>query len=218
MNWPLSILPGLAAISLLACRHEPIQPPPPPVVHKICFQRQVLPIYVSYCSRVEGGCHDAGNPRIALTSYAGIMNGIRKGNPDGSWFFHVIGTGMAPWAEPQVNSAQLDTIRQWINEGAKDTLCDAISCDTNTTVRYVNDVQTIFSNYCDGCHGSTVYPTGIQFSNYDWAAGYIKSDPDRFKRSIRYAAGAGKNMPPVVPMNDCDRERLEAWINKGMPK
>lgn len=208
---------GAMALTLLSCRHETREPKVKPAPHRVCFQRQILPIYVSYCSRLEGGCHDAGNPRIALVTYAGIMNGIKPMNADGSWFFHVIGTGMAPWAEPQVSSAQLDTIRQWINEGAKDTICDPVTCDT-TGARYTNDVQQIFANYCDGCHGSTVYPTGIQFSNYEWATGYINADPDRFLRAIRYSAGPQKNMPPVAPMNACDLARLEAWVKRSMPK
>jgi hypothetical protein len=200
-----------------ACRHDSAVIPLPPPVPKVCFERSVQPLYASYCSRVGGGCHDAGNPRVALVDYAGIMKGIKAGNPDGSWFFHIIGGGMAPWAEPQMSAEQVGRIRQWINEGALNSSCSNAVCETGNPV-YANDIQKIFADYCDGCHGSTVNPNPLQFSNYDWARSAISTDPDRFLRSIRYAAGPSKNMPPDIEMNPCDRQRLEKWISQGMPK
>lgn len=50
---------------LFACRHEPVlvngappdATPPPPGAATICFQSNVLPIFVSNCAK--SGCHDA---------------------------------------------------------------------------------------------------------------------------------------------------------------
>jgi uncharacterized membrane protein len=166
---------------------------------------------------VEGGCHDAGNPRVALVAYAGIMNGIQEGNAEGSWFYHAIGHGMPPLAEPQMSPEQLAVINQWIQEGAKNSNCDDVDCDS-TNVAYTGNVEKILADNCNGCHNSTVYPNARQFSSLDFARSVIAGDPERFLRSIRYAAGPQANMPPSFKMNVCDRQKLEAWVNKGMPK
>jgi len=205
---------AIPLMSLISCMHD--QPAMPIPVDKICFQRQVLPLFVNYCSRVEGGCHDAGNPRISLVDHAGIMRGIQEGNADGSWFFHTIGLSMPPGAEPQLNVEQVGIIRKWIDQGAPNSHCENLPCDTSR-LTYSNSASAIFSNYCNGCHDSWVYPNALGFSSYDRAKNSISADPEKFLRSIRYSAGAQKNMPPSCEMNPCDRMKIESWVNRGMP-
>jgi mono/diheme cytochrome c family protein len=165
---------------------------------------------------VEGGCHDAGNPRIALVEYSNIMNGIQEGNADGSWFYHVIGRGMPPGAEPQLTTDQLDIIRQWIDQGAKNSNCDDVACDS-THVHYADGVSRIFADYCNGCHNSVVFPNSRSFTTLDLIRNAVKADPERFLRSIRYDQGTQANMPPTFQMNECDRHKVEAWVHQGMP-
>ena len=52
----------------------------PPVSDTICFNTDVLPLYVSYCG--SAGCHDAGSHRegVITTDYGHLMNGIRAKN------------------------------------------------------------------------------------------------------------------------------------------
>lgn len=217
MKWPIS-LTCLGSISLfVSCAHVDPVAPVARVNQEICFQRQVLPIFTSYCSRVEGGCHDAGNPRVALVEYAGIMNGIQEGNADGSWFYHVIGRGMPPGAEPQLSTDQLAIIRQWIDQGARNSNCDEVACDSSH-VRFTGGVDRIFADYCNGCHNSVVYPNSRSFSTLDLIRKAVKDDPERFLHSIRYDPGTQANMPPSFKMNECDLHRLEAWVHAGMPE
>jgi hypothetical protein len=217
MKWPLlATLSGVVVLSG-SCAHEDPPKPSSRTQQEVCFQRQVLPIFTSYCSRVEGGCHDAGNPRVALVEYTSIMNGIQEGNADGSWFYHVIGRGMPPGAEPQLNSDQLDILRQWIDQGAKNSNCEEAACDS-THVRYTGNIDHIFTDYCNGCHNSTVYPNPRSFSTLDLIRKAVLADPERFLRSIRYDAGSKAVMPPTFQMNDCDLHKIEAWVNNGMPE
>lgn len=216
MNWRL-LLAGLVSTgTLLSCEHVETLKPVPVEAQEICFQRQVLPIFTSYCSRVEGGCHDAGNPRVALVEYMGIMNGIQEGNADGSWFFHVIGRGMPPGAEPQLSADQLAVLRKWIEQGARNTNCEEVNCDS-THVRFAGDVDRIFADYCNGCHNSVVFPNSRSFSTLDMVRQAVRKNPERFLRSISYEPGPQVNMPPTFKMNDCDLHRLETWIHAGMP-
>ena len=102
----------------LSCTHETLVVPGP-AANEICFQHDVLPLFQTYCSRTQGGCHDAGNPRVSLVDYAGIIRGIKPFDAKGSWFYNDIGKGMPPYGEPQLSESQLKIIEQWINEGAK---------------------------------------------------------------------------------------------------
>ena len=74
----------IAAAGLLlgSCQHEVL---PKVNASDICFERDVLPIFVSNCAM--SGCHDAGTAAedYILTNYATIMaEGIRPGRPENS--------------------------------------------------------------------------------------------------------------------------------------
>jgi hypothetical protein len=89
----------------------------------VCYQAQVQPLLITYCTGTNGGCHGADDARVSLTEYPSVMKGIQPGNADGSPYFSVIGSSMPPLSSPQLNAAQQDTIRRWINQGAENTNC-----------------------------------------------------------------------------------------------
>lgn len=80
---------------LFACRHEPVLingappdvTPPLPGAATICFESNVLPIFVSNCAK--SGCHDATTraKEIQLDNYTDIMRGIKANNPGGSKYW-----------------------------------------------------------------------------------------------------------------------------------
>ena len=85
----------LLAITVIAsCTHEVINAPTDPSTpidvggggttpntsDTVCFNTEVLPLYVSYCG--SSGCHDAASRQegVITTSYTRIMEGIRAKN------------------------------------------------------------------------------------------------------------------------------------------
>lgn len=91
------------------------------------FQKDVSPILREYCA----GCHnkDDFDGEFSMDSFAELMkggengNGILPGKPDESLLIKVL-TGkakpnMPPRKEPQLSSAQIEILRQWVADGAK---------------------------------------------------------------------------------------------------
>ena len=81
------------ALLIYACRHETLIPggtppngitPPTAGASTICFETNVLPIFVSNCAKA--GCHDAITKAKGLRydNYGEIMNTIRPNRPDNS--------------------------------------------------------------------------------------------------------------------------------------
>ena len=138
------ILLILTAIGLVCCQHDiltistiatkdtvfvvtpPIAPgggTPPAVSDTVCFNTEVLPLYVSYCA--SSGCHDVTSHRegVITTSYGYIMNGIRPKNVNGSPYYTIIGNGMPPRSHAQLTNTQVAVIKKWIDQGALNTNC-----------------------------------------------------------------------------------------------
>jgi hypothetical protein len=97
----------------------------------VSFSREVMPILALVC----GGCHGlpSDNPagNLSLRSYAALMEGgnmgrvIRPGDPEGSPLMAFIDgrRGPAqrmPMNAPPLKPEQIDAIRRWIAEGAKE--------------------------------------------------------------------------------------------------
>jgi hypothetical protein len=104
-------------------------PPPPPV----SFSREVAPIMAMHCNICHG---EAGG--LSTRSYVEIMTGgnlgkvIVPGDPDKSLFVHFLDgrrgeNRRMPKDEAPFSTAQIETIRRWIAEGAKN---DDISAQT----------------------------------------------------------------------------------------
>jgi hypothetical protein len=98
---------------------EPGQPEPPAGVS---FSKSVMPILAANCN--EAKCHGNVNPAkgIALTSYAGVMKQVRAGNATNSALYRSI-TGARPKMpenRPALSSADVQTVKDWIGQGALD--------------------------------------------------------------------------------------------------
>lgn len=228
----------LSIIFLASCTHEPINCPPgtkdtvviiinpsggtggitPPKNDSICFNSQVLPLYVSYCA--QSGCHDATTRAegVQLTSYTTIMRGITPGNPSRSVNYTEISNGMPPRGYPQLTTDQKNIILKWINEGAKNTNC-VNTCDT-TKFTFSNPIQTLLSNNCNGCHGTKPGSGNIYLGDYASAKAYITANKTIFLNSINYSSSIApsKRMPPGGKMADCQISQFSKWINNGFPQ
>jgi hypothetical protein len=219
MNFLKWFLAEVLVFWMASCTHEPTIPQPDVAntSQSVCFQQDVLPLFQTYCSRTQGGCHDAGNPRVALVDYTGIIKGVSPHNLSGSWFYNAIGKGMPPYAEPQLTAAQQSTIARWINEGAQNNNCPDRKCDSLYS-GFETSIAPVIATYCNGCHGNSQSSSGIIFDSYVHLKDFIKTDTARFMNSIRHQAGTVKNMPPFAPLPECAVFKIENWVKNGMPQ
>lgn len=185
---------------------------------EICFQRDVLPIVQSNCAK--SGCHDVTTRQkgFAFVNYDGVLRGIDPGRPDNSEIYEKItetrsDKRMPPPPNTPLTSQQIATIRQWILEGARNTICPPEDvCDTGT-VTYSGTLRPILDKYCIGCHSGTNPPKGIDLTRY---------------ADVRTVATDGRlrgvtaRLPGYTPMPfggdrlpQCEIDKIAAWINRG---
>ncbi len=116
-----------------SCRHDPTQivtgaPCHPDTVY---FRKDILPLLRSSCAKA--GCHDAASAAddVVLTSFSTVMQTaeVRPGNPDNSKLYKVLietnpSKRMPPPPLAALTPQQIEAIRKWILQGAKDIICN----------------------------------------------------------------------------------------------
>lgn len=184
----------------------------------ICFTRDVLPIFVSNCSKP--GCHDAVSKQdgYVFTDYNSITaKNFVAGNANATELYEKITEDKAdkimppPPASP-LTAQQKDMIKRWIDGGAKNTTDCVMPCDTNKFT-FATDVQPIFEKYCKGCHNSTTAPLGIKLDSYTGISAAINGG--KVLGSIKHQAGF-KAMPlSSNKLSDCEIRQIERWVDAG---
>jgi len=182
----------------------------------IFFNTQVLPIFISNCA--ISGCHDAASHKegVVTTNYLNIMKGISAGSLTNSKYYRSLVTTDSEGLMPRkpgtergfsLPSDQINTIKNWILQGAKNTICNG--CDT-ATFTYSGKIQSIVNLNCatsTACHGS-----GSKYgplTTYSQLKAFVDNDLIQ-KRVVVY-----KTMPPSSPLVDCDRLLIKKWIDDG---
>jgi hypothetical protein len=88
-------------------------------------------------------------------------------------------------------------------------------CDT-TNVTFSGTVNNLLTSYgCIGCHSGTA-PSG-GFSLVGHAAVKAKAQGGRMVGAINHAPGFSPMPQGGAKMNQCDIDKIEAWINAGAP-
>lgn len=210
----------------IACKHEPplvngAPPditPPLPGAATICFQSNVLPVFISNCAK--SGCHDAVTKKegIQLDNYAGIMKGIKPNDPSGSKYWRVIintdpRDRMPPPPDAPLSTAQKDSIYKWIVQGAQNTTNCANTCDP-LQFSYGTTIRGIINNNCAGCHGAVSPGAGLNLTDYNTVKTIGLNG--RLLGAIRQLSPY-KPMPPVGKLSDCTIEQIANWVNAGAP-
>jgi hypothetical protein len=232
---------------MIACKHEPTLPQPvsnndttttnpvdttnntdttnpPSVDTSICFERDILPIFLSNCAK--GGCHDAASHEegYILNSYANIMNtgdddGIVPGDANESEIFESITEDDAddrmPKDSPPLTTAQIDLIRRWINEGAQNGTNCVVLCDTNN-IGYNAGIKPILQQNCIGCHNSTLAQDGVNLSTYVGVKAVVLDG--RLLGTIRHQSGYPAMPYGAAKLSDCKIKQVEKWIASGSPE
>ncbi|RMD96057.1 MAG: hypothetical protein D6814_12105 [Calditrichaeota bacterium] len=122
----------LFVVDFWGCEHslEPLrnqQKPKPPSEATLVFSKHVLPIFQKNCA--FNGCHGEQNAQVGLQllSWESIVQGSDAGEviipfaPQQSLLIEMvsgIGQPRMPFNSPPLDSTTIDTLRQWISEGA----------------------------------------------------------------------------------------------------
>ncbi len=185
----------------------------------VYFQNTILPMVVSSCATT--GCHDKASHKdgIILTDYASIIRTgeIKPGDPEDSEFFETLTDDgddlMPPPPYNPLNTDQIQQIRTWISQGAKNNVCHD-GCDT-TQLTFSETIWPMMQSYCTGCH-STVSPGGgIVIAGYDDMLALAGNGS--LMGSIRYES-AYSPMPVNQALSECSITQLQKWIDDGFPQ
>jgi mono/diheme cytochrome c family protein len=122
----LSTITGLMIIVLASCSDKGVEPTVEPGPTFISYADDIQPIFNANCS----GCHAGGNQGgLTLDNYASLIQGgnsgavIVAGDPDGSLLIQRLEgtvTPQMPLGQTPLPSSQIQTIRDWIENGAED--------------------------------------------------------------------------------------------------
>ncbi|MGZ4054309.1 MAG: hypothetical protein ACXVPY_09085 [Bacteroidia bacterium] len=183
----------------------------------VCFQENVLPIFVSKCS--TSGCHDGTghDHHYDLTNYDGIMKGIVPKHPAQSSIYNSI-TGlnpsMPPNGSPQLTKLEISYIKIWIKMGAKNS-SNCISCDT-TNFAYSARIKPLFDSWCMGCHNTGNAGGGFDFSSYSGIVASVTSH--RLLGTLQHLSGFSPMPKNTNALSSCDIGAIEKWIAAGYPQ
>lgn len=236
-----SLLLFAVFIGVVACKHQPMLPTPAintndtannsdnnqdtttTVDTGICFERDILPIFLSQCAK--SGCHDAASHEdgYVLDSYNSIMassyddDGIVPGNANESKIYRSLIDNddddrmpLAP--NPPLSATQINLIKRWINEGAQNGANCVVLCDTANT-GYNAAIKPIMENNCTGCHNASLASGGIILSTY---AGVAAAATDgSLLGSIRHQSGYVAMPQGGTKLSDCKIKQVEKWIQAG---
>lgn len=171
----------------------------------LCFSRDILPIFNSNCAMAK--CHDAitHEEGFTLTSYSGIMKGIKAGNASQSKLYREISENEMP---PDYNlpDSLKKRISTWIQQGALNNDCTPQTCDT-TNISLQKSIRPIIAVNCLGCHSGNTPSGGIDLSSDD----RVEELKEMILCSITHGQDC-KAMPPNnVNLTTCDVSKFRIW-------
>jgi uncharacterized membrane protein len=185
----------------------------------VYFDNTILPLFISNCAK--SGCHDAASAQdgIILNSYSNIINTgdiepfntnagdivekITESDPDD----RMPPPPIAPLTQPQINS-----IVQWINQGAQNNHCD--QCDT-LNVTYSGKIKPILDGKCTGCHSGSSPSGGISLSAYNGVQAVALNG--RLFGAVNHSAGFVPMPQGGNKLPQCEIDAIRIWTDAGAP-
>lgn len=174
----------------------------------VCFTRDVLPIINSNCAMAK--CHDAitHSEGFNLTTYQGVMKGIKAGSPSTSSIYREINSNAMPQSPfNKLSDTMKSIIRLWIQQGAKNSTCAPINCDT-LNVNYDTHIKPLVTKNCLGCHSGGQPEGGVNLSD-DITVDALK---EKILCCVTHGSGC-KPMPPNnINLNICELGQVRNWV------
>ena len=186
---------------------------PPPLDTMVCFESEILPLFVSNCAM--SGCHDALTQaeEIQLTSYGTIRPEVSPFHPNsGDVMESILDGSMPPNPYSNLTSSQITLIQQWINQGAQNTTNCANTCDS-TAFKYAADIAPIMSTFCNGCHGGSFPSAGINTST--WSGLQASVANGSLLGSVQHTSGFSAMPKGTTKMDECNITKIRKWIQAG---
>lgn len=183
----------------------------------VCFQRDVLPIFLSSCAK--SGCHDAVSHEkgYLLTDYAHIVSfGIVKGNSLRSKIYTECLNGVMPeYPTPRLDSTQLSYLRRWIDAGAPDDTDCAPRCDTSKYT-FAAAIVPILKANCYGCHASSVAAASADGIILDTYTGVqTQALNGNLYGDLSHAIGHNFMPRGASELPECQLTQIKKWIDAG---
>jgi mono/diheme cytochrome c family protein len=186
---------------------------------KIYFQTQVMPIFNANCAM--SGCHDAATRQdgVNLSSYDGIRNEVRPGNPGDSDIMEMITEDeederMPPAPRPRLSAEQISIISKWIQQGADNLQCTVDSAGCNpVNVSFASSIQPVLNSNCIGCHSGSTLSGGVNLSTYSGVQAVAQSG--KLVNAVSHN-GQATPMPPNGKLPACDIEKIKSWVQEGI--
>jgi uncharacterized membrane protein len=193
-------------------------------IDTLCFVQNVLPIFTSNCAM--SSCHSAASHvgGYNLSDYTNIMNsgdGVVPFNPNATKIYQVtVLSGeerMPPFPSPALTANQRETIRKWIAEGAINSDCPNLACDTINPISFTNQVWPIINNNCTGCHNSSTHSGGVDLSSYNQINTYATQTRNAIPilSGVINSISGFKKMPPSGTLTQCNKRTIDLWIEQG---
>jgi len=194
------------------------------------FETDVAPIFTSACI----GCHGNEKPKagLDLSTPQGVVEGsesgpiIVAGNPDASRLFELVETGeMPPKESARLSAEQIETIRNWIERGAR--FRERVDLSAKVTEQRIAHLMLL---RCAACHGGRRREGGLDLrtkaamlTGGKSGSAVVPGQPEASLIIKRIKAG---EMPPrrqlvsvsVKPMEPSELKLLETWIRNGLPE
>lgn len=229
MKYLLKLFPAvlllLFALFFSYCKHHPdltqIVPTPtdttgneiPCNPDSVYFVNDILPIIASNCAK--SGCHDpiTQEKDLVLNSYAGIMDIVKKFQPNNSDLYKVITENnpddiMPPPPNSPLTADQIALIYKWIMQGAPNNSCN--SCDTSA-VSFSQHIMPIMNQSCKACHSGASPSAGILLTDYS----QVKAQVLNGKLVPSVKRTGPKPMPPAASLPTCSINKIAAWVHAG---
>lgn len=184
----------------------------------LCFERDVLPIFISNCAK--SGCHDAITQQkgYVFTSYATITSKkFKAGNLNDTELWEKITEQdhkdrMPPPPNTPLTITQQDIIKDWILRGAPNTTNCPSNCDTSS-FKYAADIRPLIQKYCVGCHNATTVSGGYNYENYSGLI--VPIQQGRLLGAINHQPGYSAMPKGGMKLNNCEIKKIEKWIANG---
>ncbi|MFK7969003.1 MAG: c-type cytochrome domain-containing protein [Bacteroidia bacterium] len=187
----------------------------------VYFEKDVLPILVSNCAR--SGCHNEASAQsgVILNNYENVIKtaNVEPNDPDRSELYEVlVATDPSERMPPSgpLPANQIQIIKDWIEEGAKNLTCDTTGtggCDL-VDVSYDQFVKPLLTANCVGCHNSSSPSGGIALNTI--AAVRSAQANNQFYGSIAHLTGFSRMPQNGAKLDQCEIDKVKSWIDDGM--
>jgi hypothetical protein len=181
----------------------------------VYFGNEIFPLINSTCA--TSGCHDATTHKegVNLSTYDHIKKYVVPGNAGKSKIYKVVTKGgeekMPPPPNPAWTTLQINRLKTWIEQGAKNNVCNA--CDS-ANYKYSTAIKPLIQNSCLGCHSGSSPGGNIDLSTY--AGVKTIGLNGKLYGSITWSTGFSA-MPKGIKLTDCKIEQVKKWIDGGCP-